>query len=147
MFCPWSMWLSESCFPSSPVFSLNVHAAFLDGIVRSEIQSFHVIVMDAVFVRKTPGAGGLAWSRSRSTCPLLLQLSPPALVAPGPTENPRRGRWFKDFLESDIDPLKEIIVMDLTSLIYRLGLVNYPQCSADSKSTRRLHCSEQSPYF
>ncbi|XP_025760216.1 uncharacterized protein LOC112844786 [Oreochromis niloticus] len=33
--------------------------------------------MDVVFVRKTPGGGGLAWPRSRSTCPLLLQLSPP----------------------------------------------------------------------
>lgn len=42
----------ESCFPSSPVFSLNVHAAFLDGIARSAIQSFHVIVMDVVFMRK-----------------------------------------------------------------------------------------------
>lgn len=52
-----------------------------------EIQSFHVIVMDVVFVEKTPGAGGLAWPRSRSTRPLLLQLSPPALVAPGPTES------------------------------------------------------------
>lgn len=79
-----------------------------------EIQSFHVIVMDVVFVRKTPGGGGLAWPRSRSTRPLLLQLSPPALVAP---ENPRRARWFKDFLESVVDPLKEIIVMDLTPLI------------------------------
>lgn len=97
-----------------------------------EIQSLHVIVMGVVFVEKTPGGGGLAWPRSRSTRPLLLQLSPSALVAPGPTENPRRARWLKDFLQSVVDPLKEVIVMDADSTSTRrdsLALYSHHICS------------------
>lgn len=58
---------------SLSMFTLHVLMELSD----QEIQSFHVIVMDVVFVEKTPGAGGLAWPRSRSTCPLLPQLSSP----------------------------------------------------------------------